>query len=69
MNYDSDLVVYDGADCTSLVLLGCNDDEPGCAEYSSRVIVPVLESGLYLIRVGGWREGVVGSGELTVELQ
>jgi hypothetical protein len=30
VDYDSDIVVYLGDDCGSLILLGCNDDGSGC---------------------------------------
>ena len=52
----------------SQISFGCNDDTPGCADFSSHVEVPVVEGGVYLIRVGGWREGSVGSGELSISL-
>ena len=68
VDYDSDLVVYANTDCSDLDLLGCNDDDPECAGYSSRVIVPVVEGRDYLIRLGGWAEGEVGSGEFTVQM-
>ena len=69
VDYDSDLVIYDGADCQNLVLLGCNDDMKECAKYSSHVIVPVSAGGAYLIRVGGWQKGHTGSGQLSVTLE
>jgi len=65
-NYDTDLVVYNGCDCNNLVLLGCNDDDPACAGFSSRVIVPVSQGNCYKIRVGGWNPGDQGSGTLSV---
>lgn len=68
VDYDSDLVIYDGTDCENLVLLGCNDDTRGCAEYSSYVLVEVSAGDSYLIRVGGWEEGTVGSGQLSIML-
>jgi hypothetical protein len=69
VDYDSDLVIYDGVDCEDLVLLGCNDDAADCAKFSSRVVVPVLEGDSYLIRVGGWQIGHVGTGEILVHLE
>ena len=65
-SYDTDLVVYDGCDCANLVLLGCNDDFSGCAGYTSQVTVGVQQGGCYLIRVGGWNDGDMGTGTLTV---
>ncbi|MEE2908292.1 MAG: proprotein convertase P-domain-containing protein [Planctomycetota bacterium] len=67
VDYDSDLVVYDGDDCDSLILLGCNDDGDGCEGYSSYLQVPVTRDQPYLLRVGGWRDGDVGTGELLVD--
>ena len=67
VDYDSDIVIYANTNCSDLVLLGCNDDDPDCAGYSSRVVVPVVEGRDYLIRLGGWAEGEVGSGEFSVQ--
>lgn len=66
-DYDSDLVVYQGSDCGSLTLVGCNDDFTGCDLFTSSVSVDV-EAGLtYTIRVGGWMEGDQGTGQLSLE--
>ena len=67
-DYDSDLIVYDGVDCADLVLLGCNDDTEGCDGYTSHVEVPVEMGASYLIRLGGWQEGSVGTGTLLLHL-
>jgi len=73
-NYDTDLVVYDTTDCGNLAanLLGCNDDDPnnpcgGTPDFHSTVEVPVVSGNQYLIRVGGWDEGDVGTGTLHIE--
>jgi hypothetical protein len=68
VDYDSEIVVYANTECSDLVVLGCNDDAPDCAGNSSRVIVPVVEGQDYLIRLGGWTEGEVGSGEFSVQM-
>ena len=74
-DYDTDLVVYDGTDCGNLILLGCNDDtaEYECGSevggYHSHVVVPVTQGSGYLIRVGGWTEGSVGTAELLIDLK
>ena len=74
-NYDTDLVIYDGADCESLVLLDCDDDtsEYACGGeeggYHSNLAVPVTQGSSYLIRLGGWQEGHYGSAELLIELK
>ena len=68
MDYDSELLVYAGDDCADLVLVGCNDDVQGCNGYSSELTVEVGFGTSYIIRVGGWRDGSSGSGQLLVEL-
>jgi len=50
------------------LLLGCTDDDPFCAAYSSRISVPVVEGRDCLIHLGGWAEGEVGSGEFSVQM-
>ncbi|MEE9297113.1 MAG: proprotein convertase P-domain-containing protein, partial [Phycisphaerae bacterium] len=72
-NYDTDLVVYDGCDPDDFMcppgdaeMLGCNDDAPGCAGFSSEVTVPVLGGNCYTIRVGGFQEGDQGTGTVTL---
>jgi hypothetical protein len=65
--YDTDIVVYDGCDCDNLVLLGCNDDGVGCANFTSYLPVPVNKGECYKIRIGGWQEGSFGTGIVTVD--
>lgn len=67
VNYDSDLVCYEGWDCNDLTFLGCNDDGSGCGGYSSYLEVPVVAGEPYTIRVGGWESGDSGSGTLLIE--
>ena len=55
-------------DCLDPLLLGCNDDFEGCPAYSSCLEVPVLSANQYLLRIGGWEEGNVGTGTLLIEL-
>ena len=69
--YDTDLVVYNGCDCSGLALLGCNDDAVDTCTaagtpYASRVVVPVVSGQCYLIRVGGYTEGAQGDGVLAL---
>jgi hypothetical protein len=74
-DYDTDLVIYEGTDCSNLVLLDCDDDnqefECGDAEggWHSNLVVPVSLDSSYLIRLGGWQEGSVGTAELLIELE
>ncbi|MFT5051723.1 MAG: hypothetical protein ACI8QZ_003143, partial [Chlamydiales bacterium] len=65
--YDTDLVVYDGTDCNSLVLLGCVDDTSGCDGFTSELVVPVVSGNGYLIRVGGFSDGDQGSGTICID--
>jgi hypothetical protein len=64
--YDTDLVIYDGTDCNDLQFLGCNDDGPGCANWSSELVAPVVAGDVYLIRVGGWNTGSAGTALVTI---
>ncbi len=66
INYDSDLVIYDGCDCGALNFLACNDDGVGCAGFSSNLVVDVVAGNCYLIRVGGWNTGNEGSGDISI---
>jgi len=68
-DFDTDLVVYDGVDCSALQLLGCNDDTEGCDGWTSYLEVPVTTGAPCLIRLGGWQETHVGTGILQVDLQ
>ncbi|MCH8912483.1 MAG: hypothetical protein IIA33_02835 [Planctomycetes bacterium] len=65
-SYDTDLVVYNGCDCTDLNFLGCNDDGSGCSSFTSEVAVPVFQDNCYLVRVGGWNSGDEGTGTVTL---
>jgi hypothetical protein len=67
-DYDTDLVVYRGF-CGSTDLVACNDDGEGCSDYSSYLEVPVTNGEIYMIRVGGWKEGHTGSGVLTITFE
>ncbi len=68
VTYDSDLVMYEGTDCGSLIanFLACNDDGTGCSNFSSRLIAPVTGGQSYLLRVGGWANNEQGSGTITL---
>lgn len=70
-DYDTDLVVYNGCECPGFNtdVLACNDD--GCPgsppqAYRSRVVVPVVQGGCYLIRVGGWSGKDAGAGVISI---
>lgn len=64
--YDSDLVIYDGCDCSGLVFLECNDDASGCSGFTSELTVPVVTGNCYLVRVGGYMTGNQGPGTVNL---
>lgn len=67
-DYDTDLVLYDGCDCGSLPssFQACNDDTPGCANFTSELIEPVLQGSCYLVRLGGFDSSSEGSGTVNI---
>ncbi|MCZ6651644.1 MAG: hypothetical protein O7D91_01260 [Planctomycetota bacterium] len=66
--YDTDLVIYDGCACppSGETLLGCNDDTPDCAVFTSQLTVPVTTGNCYKIRIGGFAAGNSGTGTVSV---
>ena len=68
VDYDSDLVVYLGDNCSNLEFLGCNDDASGCSLYSSHVEVPVSFGDRITIRVGGYSHFDEGSGTILLDI-
>ncbi len=67
--YDTDLVMYDGADCGALNFLACSDDAAGCGGFTSEFSAPVTMGNDYLIRVGGFSDVDSGTGNLTLTCQ
>jgi len=77
-NYDTDLVLYSavGAPCppTGAFLLDCNDDDllnpcgTFAGGYKSTIRYDAAAGEQFLIRVGGFTEGVTGSGQLLVKV-
>ncbi len=63
-NFDTKIAVYDGCQCPTAAILGCNDDHGGC-QFTSSVSVPVLVGNCYKIRIGGFN-GATGTGEVQV---
>ncbi|MCH7703368.1 MAG: hypothetical protein IID37_16955, partial [Planctomycetes bacterium] len=57
---------YSGTDCPvrNDVLVGCNDDGPGCSGFTSIMTFDAEVGQVYKIRVGGFDGS--GSGSLTV---
>ncbi|MBC8201155.1 MAG: VCBS repeat-containing protein, partial [Planctomycetes bacterium] len=69
VDYDSDIVVYLGDDCGSLILLECNDDGASCSGYSSYLETPVFFGERITIRVGSYGSGTPpGSGTLLLDI-
>ena len=66
VDFDTDLVVYEG-ECASMTQVACNGDGDGCGGYSSILTMNVTEGNFYLIRVGGWGDSSMGSGDLLVD--
>ena len=68
VDFDSRLAVYDAGPCPidPALVLGCNDDAAGCADFTSELTVPVVKDQSYVIRVGGFSADDSGAGLLTV---
>jgi hypothetical protein len=66
VDFDTDLVVYEG-DCSSLTQISCNGDGDGCGGYSSILTTNVTEGATYLIRIGGWGDSSIGSGDVHID--
>jgi hypothetical protein len=68
-SYDTSLVLYEGADCSSLVQIACNGDaadSTGCQAYHSDLSYYVTNGQTYFIRLGGW-QAAAGAGTLTID--
>jgi hypothetical protein len=65
VNFDTDLVVYQGT-CQVKEQVACNGDADNCADFTSYLEMPVTAGESYLIRVGGWENGNVGNGSLSI---
>lgn len=68
-SFDTSMVLYDGADCSTTVQVACNGDAPagdGCQQYHSEISYEVTSGRTYYIRLGGW-QGATGSGTLTID--
>jgi|GEM_PF-750567 len=62
--YDTQLVIWDGAACPPTVELDCNDD--GCGDdLQSILVIPVVQGNVYKLEIGGW-EGDSGEGVLSI---
>jgi len=66
LNFDSDIVVYEG-DCCNLSQIDCNGDAIGCNGSSSVVIYSIELGEEYFIRIGGAGEFAVGAGAVYIQ--
>ncbi|MBT6283488.1 MAG: hypothetical protein HOJ00_08940 [Phycisphaerae bacterium] len=66
VDFDTDVVIYEGG-CNTMVQIACNGDATNCTGYSSIVSTTVTNGSMYLIRVGGWNDAAVGTGQLLVD--
>ncbi|MEE2938925.1 MAG: hypothetical protein VX460_00940 [Planctomycetota bacterium] len=64
-DYDTRIEIYEGI-CGALVSLGCNDDSPGCAAFTSKVAFSAVNGTEYLVRIGGSEVGDFGSGQILI---
>lgn len=70
LGWDTDLALYEGADCALLTELACDGDGVGLVGcqgfYSYITFVPVFAGVEYKVRVGSWAAGASGTGLLTL---
>jgi Secretion system C-terminal sorting domain len=67
-DFDTRLAVYNaGATCplSDADLYACNDDGPGCANFTSKVIFDIVQGETYLLRFGGY-DGDTGTGTMNL---
>jgi len=67
-DFDTRIAVYPGGQCppSAASLILCNDDYPGCDDYTSYLEWDVVEGATYLLRIGGYSPADFGTG--TFEL-
>ncbi|MEE2681318.1 MAG: hypothetical protein VX641_02990 [Planctomycetota bacterium] len=63
-DFDTWLVVQEAV-CDGPIL-ACNDQNPECPGNTSQLEFEAVAGIDYLIRVGGWQEGVIGEGTLSI---
>ncbi|MGE4620315.1 MAG: hypothetical protein AAEJ04_10965, partial [Planctomycetota bacterium] len=69
--FDSDLIVYEGSDCSTMIPIACNGDDgtatvAGCQAFFSFVEMTAIGGTTYTIRVGSWGAGGGGTGTLNI---
>ncbi len=64
-SFDTKIAIYEGCDALGCPFggteIGCADDAPGCAGFSTVVTAPVKAGNCYKIRLGGFTPADVGS--------
>jgi len=66
-SYDTKLAIYSGA-CGAEVPVSCNDDGTGCAGFSSEMRANLTSGSSYLLQVGGFAAGSIGSSSLDISV-
>jgi hypothetical protein len=69
VEFDSRLAVYQASGQCPVEdtdLLACNDDGPGCSNFTSYLIFPVSIGETYLLRLGGYANGDMGVGTFNL---
>ncbi|MDG2422988.1 MAG: hypothetical protein P8M22_03315 [Phycisphaerales bacterium] len=66
VSFDSDIVVYEGT-CENKTQVSCNGDGAGCGGYTSSLTFNAVQGARYLIRVGGYDSGGIGSGNIIID--
>jgi len=67
--FDTKIHVYNGAGCPADLQASDanNDDGPGCGGFSSHLSAfPVTAGSTYMVQLGGWSAGEVGTGVLAI---
>lgn len=63
-DFDTRLAVL--GSCDPLSIIACNDDGEGCSDYTSELTFEATAGSDYIIAVGGFAPGSVGSGTLSI---
>ncbi|MEL6430194.1 MAG: hypothetical protein AAFU73_14375 [Planctomycetota bacterium] len=69
--FDTEIGLWEGTDCATLVPLGCNDDGTGCAGFTSLITQSVTAGQTYYIQLGYFSStpGTFGAGTLNITPQ
>lgn len=69
-SYDTRLALYEECVCpvNNTRLVACNDDGPGCPDFSSNLVAFVKAGTCYMLRVGGYA-GEQGTGSLNIQCE